>query len=224
MSNKMEKKTENQMNSQLDFSNADWLNKPKRYVIAQDNVEITTEPGTDLWQRSYYGFRNDNAPCLLLNDAENFNFTCKVEFQYKQLFDQCGIVIYLDSENWFKASIEYENADFARLGSVVTNLGYSDWATTDIPLMAGIHYRLNRRGPDFLVEYSMDGIHFKQMRIFHLHKLGETTQEMGKSNPALKPETAIQFGLYACSPSESSFTADFSQMYLGPCIWQAHNA
>ncbi|WP_245662995.1 DUF1349 domain-containing protein [Endozoicomonas arenosclerae] len=40
--------------------------------------------------------------------------------------------IYLDSENWFKASIEYENQDYSRLGSVVTNFGYSDWATTDI--------------------------------------------------------------------------------------------
>ena len=50
----------------------------------------------------------------------------------KVLFDQCGVVMYLDSENWLKASIEYENERFQRLGSVVTNLGYSDWATTDI--------------------------------------------------------------------------------------------
>lgn len=26
-------------------------------------------------------------------------------------FDQCGIVMYLDSENWLKASVEYENED-----------------------------------------------------------------------------------------------------------------
>ncbi len=28
--------------------------------------------------------------------------------------------------------IEYENEQYQRLGSVVTNRGYSDWATTDI--------------------------------------------------------------------------------------------
>ena len=50
----------------------------------------------------------------------------------KNRFDQCGIVMYLDSENWLKASIEYENQSFQHLGSVVTNNGYSDWATTEI--------------------------------------------------------------------------------------------
>ena len=40
--------------------------------------------------------------------------------------------MYLDSENWIKASIEYENEQYQRLGSVVTNHGYSDRAATDI--------------------------------------------------------------------------------------------
>lgn len=33
-----------------------------------------------------------------------------------------------NSENWLKASVEYENNKFQHLGSVVTNHGYSDWA------------------------------------------------------------------------------------------------
>ena len=40
--------------------------------------------------------------------------------------------MYLASENWLKASIEYENQSFQHLGIVVTNNGYSDWATTEI--------------------------------------------------------------------------------------------
>ena len=31
-------------------------------------------------------------------------------------FDQCGVVMYLDSENWLKGSIEYENDNFQHLG------------------------------------------------------------------------------------------------------------
>ena len=61
-----------------------------------------------------------------------FSFTVKTEFESKHRFDQCGIVMYLDSENWLKGSIEYENERFQHLGSVVTNNGYSDWATTEI--------------------------------------------------------------------------------------------
>ncbi|GAL27079.1 hypothetical protein JCM19239_1093 [Vibrio variabilis] len=150
----------------VDFTKGTWIFEPETSQVTDTSVSITTEPETDFWQRSYYGFRNDNAPALLLESSDNFSFTTKVSFQYQSQFDQCGLIIYLDSDNWFKASIEYENESFSRLGSVVTNLGYSDWATTDIPLPSEIWYRLSRRGPDFLIESSLDGVHFKQMRIF----------------------------------------------------------
>lgn len=208
----------------IDFTKAQWLYNPKKFLVNADSVEITTEPETDFWQRTYYGFRNDNAPALLLESADNFTFSCKVCFSYKTLFDQCGVIIYLDRNNWFKASIEYENERFSRLGSVVTNLGYSDWATTDIELPEHIWYRLSRRGPDFLIESSFDGDLFNQMRVFHLHQLGETTEEMGKSNPPQAAESNVRFGVYACSPSKSSFVARFSEMMLEACKWQAHGA
>ena len=63
-----------------------------------------------------------------------FSFIVKTDFSGSHTrFDQCGIVLYLDSENWLKGSVEYENAEFQHLGSVVTNHGWSDWATTEIP-------------------------------------------------------------------------------------------
>lgn len=206
----------------VDFTVAKWIFEPKVSEVNPKSVSITTDPETDFWQRSYYGFRNDNAPALQIDSKENFTFTTKVSFDYQAKFDQCGLIIYLDSENWFKASIEYENEEFSRLGSVVTNLGYSDWATSDIPLPKSIWYRLSRRGPDFLIESSFDGVFFKQMRIFHLHKLGETTAEMGKNNPPLPGGNVVSFGVYACSPLKSSFTAKFTDMKLEPCKWLAH--
>jgi len=199
-----------------------WLNKPRKINLSSDVLKLTTEPGTDFWQRSYYGFRNENAPALLFESSENFTFSVRVSFKYQTLFDQCGLIVYLDNENWFKASIEHEDLEISRMGSVVTNLGYSDWATTDIDPVQSIWYRLSRRGPDFLIESSVDGEKYKQMRIFHLHKLGETTNDMGKANPPLPPIMPIKFGLYACSPSESSFEAEFSQCRVGSCSWKAH--
>ena len=209
---------------QIDFSLSQWINKPQGHLISSNLVEIVTEPETDFWQRSYYGFRNDNAPALLLQSNENFTFTTHVAFDYRLQFDQCGLIIYIDSENWFKASIEYENGNLSRLGSVVTNNGYSDWATTNILTTTSIWYRLSRRGPDFLIESSTDGQNFMQMRIFHLHCLGETTEEMGKQNPPLPAKQFISFGLYACSPSASSFKAKFSNFKMEGCLWQAHGA
>ena len=206
----------------IDFTTANWLNPPKSFVVTEQSVQIITDPNTDFWQRSYYGFRNDNAPALLLESDRNFTLTAKASFSYQTQFDQCGLVIYLDSENWFKASIEYENEDFSRLGSVVTNHGYSDWATTDVPTATAVWYRLSRRGPDFLIESSPDGQAFRQMRIFHLHALGETTAEMGQLNQPAPTKLPVRFGLYACSPLDSSFTAVFDSFKLENCLWKAH--
>lgn len=187
-----------------------WCRAPKEYKINEKTIEITTEPHTDLWQRTYYHFRNDNAPVLQLEtDEKYFSFTVKTDFSgAHHRFDQCGVVLYLDSENWLKASVEYENADFAHLGSVVTNHGYSDWATTEIAADEKVMwYRLSRREDDYRIECSRDGQHFAQMRVCHLHEGGGT----------------IRFGVYACSPEDSSFKALFSELHIGSCVWQAHN-
>jgi len=207
---------------QFDELKWQWINKPKFSKVDSETVEIITDPGTDFWQRSYYGFRNDNSPALLITSDRNFSFTAKIDFDYKRQFDQCGLIVYADSENWFKVSVEHENDDFSRLGSVVTNNGYSDWATTDINPVTSIWFRLSRRGPDFLIESSFDGRNFQQMRIFHLHCLGETTAEMGQMDPPTPPEEPVRFGLYACSPAQSSFKAVFTKFQLEDCIWKAH--
>ena len=185
-----------------------WIRKPKDILIDDKKIEIYTEPNTDLWQRTYYGFRNDNAPILQTKTKEKyFSFIVKTTFESKHRFDQCGVTIYIDSENWFKASIEYENENYQRLGSVVTNNGYSDWATQDISAsIKEMYYRLSRRESDFLIEYSEDGINFKQMRIFHL----------------FKADDEIPFGIYACSPENSSFKAVFSNMEITECKWLEH--
>lgn len=207
----------------IDFSQAEWLHKPNEYLIDKDLVSIVTEPNTDFWQRTYYGFRNNNAPALIFSDETNFTFTTKVKFDYQVRFDQCGLLIYLDAENWFKVSVEFENAQYSRLGSVVTNNGHSDWATIDIPTRKSIWYRLSRRGPDFLAEFSFDGLNFSQMRIFHLAQLGETLSAMGNDDfsAGLSP---IKLGVYACSPQESSFEAIFKEMKFEPCLWEKHSA
>ena len=187
-----------------------WTREPEAFKNDNGKIEIITKPNTDLWQRTYYHFQNDNAPVYQMEtDEKYFSFVVKTEFEDShQRFDQCGIVLYLDSENWLKASIEYENDSFQHLGSVVTNHGYSDWATTVIDAsVKTMWYRLSRREDDYCIECSKDGIHFEQMRVCHLHE--------GNGR--------IQFGIYACSPEKSSFKAVFSNMELMECQWKAHN-
>ena len=193
----------------FEFKNPEWTRLPESYVIGQDSIKIVTAPRTDLWQRTYYHFRNDNAPVLQVRTKEKFfSFVVKTVFESKHRFDQCGVVLYLDSENWLKASIEYENEEFQHLGSVDTNHGYSDWATTAIPAdIKSMWYRLSRREDDFCIECSQDGVSFSQMRVCHLWEAKDE----------------IRFGIYACSPEDSSFKATFTNLAVTECQWLAHD-
>lgn len=194
--------------------NKKFLNEKLRYynspnINIQDNIlEFVTQPSTDLWQNTYYNFQHDNAPFVQMKISEKyFSFTVKVKYFSKRRFDQAGIILYLDSENWLKASVEYENEKFQRLGSVVTNNGFSDWATVDIPSeVKEMYYRLSRRENDFCIENSLDGVNYKQMRICHLYNANDE----------------ISMGVYACSPEESSFKAIFSDMVISDCLWMEH--
>lgn len=193
----------------LNTSLMKWIREPENYSINDNKIEIITQPYTDLWQRTYYHFRNDNAPVLqLYTDEKYFSFTVKTEFQSKHRYDQCGVIMYLDSDNWLKASVEYENENIQRLGSVVTNNGYSDWASTDIDAsIKSMWFRFSRRENDFCIENSTDGINYSQMRICHM----------------FNAENSIPFGIYACSPENSSFKAAFTDMEITDCKWLAHN-
>ena len=193
----------------INTSELKWTRAPKQYTITEDKVEMITEPHTDLWQRTYYHFRNDNAPVFQMEtDEKYFSFVVKTEFDTKVRYDQSGIVMYLDSENWLKAAVEYENEDIQRLGSVVTNNGYSDCASVDVDAsIKSIWFRLSRRENDFCIENSMDGKTFKQMRICHMFNVKDT----------------IQFGIYACSAEDSSFKALFTDMKVTECKWLPHD-
>ena len=193
----------------MDLTQFKWTREPESFDISDGRIEIVTKPHTDLWQRTYYHFRNDNAPVLQMESEERFfSFIVKTEFaESHHRFDQCGIVMYLDGENWLKASVEYENDTFQHLGSVVTNHGYSDWATTEIDAsIKSMWYRFSRREDDYCIACSRDGVSFQQMRICHMYQ----------------GDKKIQFGIYACSPEESSFRAVFSEMRLTECQWKAH--
>ena len=183
--------------------------KPKNCTVNDDKIEIITEPHTDLWQRTYYRFRNDNAPVLQMETNERyFSFAVKTEIDSKHRYDQAGIVVYLDSENWLKASMEYENEDIQRLGAVVTNNGYSDWSSTDLDAsIKSMWFRLSRREDDFCIENSIDGVNYKQMRICHMFNVSDI----------------VSFGIYACSAEDSSFKSVFTNMEITDCKWLAHD-
>ena len=65
----------------MDISRFTWTREPKSYVVTEDKITVTTLPHSDLWQRTYYHFRNDNAPVFQMETEEKFfSFVVKTEF------------------------------------------------------------------------------------------------------------------------------------------------
>ena len=184
-----------------------WFNEPAR-VVCGHGLELWTKPKTDFWQRSHYGFRRDDGHCLFTDIDGDFCVTAQLEWKAQAQYDQCGLMVRLDEENWIKTSTEYETASLSRLGSVVTNLGYSDWATQDVAsTQTTIWYRISRHGQDFKIDASHDGETWRQLRITHLHKSAER----------------LAVGIYACSPIGENFWSRVISFRCEPNHWSYQN-
>jgi len=180
-----------------------WFNEPA-YEIKNKMLYISTSPETDFWQKTHYDFEKDNGHCLLIKVKDDFSISVKTSFIPKNQYDQCGLIVRIDSENWIKTFTEYEAENFSRLGSVVTNSGYSDWATIDINTKIDtMWYRIQSSKNDFLIEFSEDGISWKQLRVTHLHN---------KFNE-------LSVGIFACSPKDGTFDAVFDNYILDKSGW-----
>lgn len=182
-----------------------WFNEPAEVSLG-NGLSLRTRPRTDFWQRTHYGFQRDDGHCLLSELEGDFSMETRCRFAPLAQYDQCGLMVRADAMSWIKCSVEYEDAQLSRLGSVVTQHGYSDWATQDIDsAVQAMSWRISRRGDDFLLEVSADALHWRQLRITHWHDC-----------PA-----RLAVGVYACSPVGEGFECGFEFLSLGPNRWTA---
>ena len=104
-----------------------WLNKPRRFDIDGDALNMTTDKGTDFWRETFYGFTRDSGHFLGMQAGDRFTAQLRIQGQYEKLYDQAGVMVRVDGKRWVKAGIELSDGR-AMLSSVLTN-GRSDWAT-----------------------------------------------------------------------------------------------
>ena len=65
----------------LNLSNFKWTRQPESVTIHDGAIEVATKPHTDLWQRTYYHFQNDNAPVFQMETQQQyFSFIVKTDF------------------------------------------------------------------------------------------------------------------------------------------------
>ena len=79
----------------FDINQLEWIYPPKQSFLSAEKIVITTDPLTDCWQRTHYGFQKDNAHALVLPLKEDFCFTFKASFVYGAQYDQCLSLIHI---------------------------------------------------------------------------------------------------------------------------------
>lgn len=175
----------------------EWYNEPLDVSFDERGMKVLSRDKTDFWQSLHHKFYKDDGHFFFTRKTGNFVFTIRWDFETNGNFDQCGIMLRIDERNWFKASVMFENFRQPMLGSSVTNNGYSDWAAQDIPMgINQVWYKIKRINGDYIIYFSMDGIKFKQIRLFHL----------------LNDFPEVKVGAYICSPQREGFEATLSQI------------
>ncbi|MCF0109717.1 MAG: DUF1349 domain-containing protein [Erysipelotrichaceae bacterium] len=193
------------MKRKVDMKEMRWVNPPHHYVVKKNCVIMETDPYTNLWAQTYWKITQQNAHAFVFDIEDEFTFTMRMDFRFNEHYDQAGMIIWANDDNWFKIGMEYVDKEHSYLGTTVTYHGFSDYSSREIASgMSSMYFRLSHRDEDFKVENSFDGVRFRQMRMFHLKN------RTGK----------FSVGIYACSPLDSSFDVTFSEMTLEPCIWE----
>ena len=107
-----------------------WFNEPSSYEIKNNTLTMDVPGHCDYWRISHYGFTVDDAPFYYNTYGGEFEAKVKVSGDYKVRFDQAGLMIRIDKENWLKAGIEYVDGKY-NLSCVVTH-HTSDWSVISL--------------------------------------------------------------------------------------------
>lgn len=180
----------------------EWINKPKEYNISDKRISFKVLPKTDFWQITHYGFSRTDGNCYVKEVNQDVSFTVKVKMNYKEEFDQLGIIVYFNEDNFAKLCVENQLKCDNKLGSVVCKDKRSDWATQSLNNIDELYFRVSKRGVNYLFEYSYDGIVFQQIRLFDI-SVGEI----------------VNIGVFGASPLGDGFEAEFTNMVFKENKW-----
>ncbi|RZM24214.1 MAG: DUF1349 domain-containing protein [Pedobacter sp.] len=168
-----------------------WFNEPEHWEIKNNSLIMQVTPKSDYWRISHYGFTVDDAPFYYGNYGGEFEAKVKLTGAYKARFDQMGLMIRTDHENYIKTGVEFVDGKF-NVSTVVTH-GKSDWSVTTLD-----------KAPPFIwikVVRRLDALEL-------FYSLDDKTYIMTRNAP-LKDNAPVMVGLMAACPDGNGFEAKF---------------
>lgn len=173
-----------------------WFNEPESYSIKGKTLTMDVPAQCDYWRIAHYGFTVDDGPFLYAVYGGEFEAKVKVSGEYKTRFDQAGMMIRIDHENYVKFGIEYVDGKY-NISAVVTH-GTSDWSV--IKLEQPVDYiwmKAIRRRDAIELFYSFDDKEYTMMRTLWM-----------------QDNCPVMVGPVAASPDGNGFKARFDNFQV----------
>ena len=180
------------------FTDMHWFNPPAAWSAQGDHLTVTTAPKSDFWRKTHYGFTRDSGHFFYQEVQGDFEVTLRVTSGYKDLYDQAGLMLRVDEENWIKTGIEF--FDQQQHASAVVTRQFSDWSVTPLPdNPASLWLRVTRKAEAVEVFYSLDGQTYTLLRLAYL-----------------VPSETTQVGPMCASPDGTGFQVTFEDFQVRP--------
>lgn len=161
-----------------------------------DTLSMYVTPQTDYWKVSHYGFTVDDAPFLYALRGGEFEVKAKISGDYQSRFDQAGIMLRIDHENYIKAGIEFVDGKY-NLSVVITH-HTSDWSVIQLDKpVPFVWIKAVRRLDAVEVFYSFDDMEYTMMR-----------------NGWLQDNHPVMVGIMGASPDGNGFKARFEHFAI----------
>jgi uncharacterized protein len=173
-----------------------WMNEPASWKRTGDTLTVQSRGKTDFWRKTFLGYINDNGHFLRFPTAGEFTFEARVNGRYAAQYDQAGLMVRLDAENWMKCGTEF--FDGKRHASVVFTRDFSDWSTmADLSDAAPVWWRAVRKKDSIETLCSLDGRQFTFVR-----------------HGYFPPDVKVDVGIMCAAPVGPGFEAVFDAMKL----------
>jgi hypothetical protein len=174
----------------------EWTNEPQNWTTLGDTVAITSDPKTDFWRKTHYGFIRDNGHFYHRPVTGDFVADVRFSGAYTALYDQAGLMVQVDEATWIKCGIEFVGG-VQHVSAVVTR-DYSDWSVVPLPQNPSqIWLRVVRQGSTIEVFYALDGAHYTMIRTAFLSAVA-----------------TAQVGLMCAAPEGDGFAATFEDFTI----------
>jgi regulation of enolase protein 1 (concanavalin A-like superfamily) len=186
------------------WSEGSWTREPVSQ--SQEGALLTVEAAaeSDWWRTTSYGFIHEDGHALVKEFPNESAIEVTFVLNYTEQFDQAGIFITADSENWIKAGVEFCDG-FPQVGAVVTQKN-SDWSVAPVAewMNKEVTIRVSRSGDAVTVRAGINN----DLRLVRV--------------APLDPSRTWKAGPMFCAPTRAGLKVSFTKWSEGPADSDLH--